>query len=136
MTYTGLDLELREAREAGVRALNSLRRAEKALDSARGWGIADILGGGGIVGLVKHVRLDAARDALAQARFDLERFSLELRDVDAPELEVGEFLTFADFFFDGFLADMLVQSRINDARAQVRDACGRVEAALRELPNA
>ena len=27
--------EVREARAAGIRALNSLRRAEKALDSAR-----------------------------------------------------------------------------------------------------
>lgn len=31
------------------------------------------------------------------------------------EMEVGSFLSFADFFFDGFVADYLVQSKISDA---------------------
>lgn len=130
------DVEVREARAAGIRALNSLRRAEKALSEARGWGIADILGGRGIISLVKHVKLDAARDALEEARFDVERFRLELEDVDVPGIDVSSFLTFADFFFDGFLADLVVQSRINEARNRVAEACCRVEAALRRLNGA
>ena len=54
----------------------------------------------------------------------------ELRDVEEiPEfnLDVGDFLTFADYFFDGFLADVMVQSRIRDAQAQVADAIRQVE---------
>ena len=125
--------ELREIRAAGIRALNSLRRAEKALSSARGWGIADMLGGKGIVSLVKHVKLDAARDALEEARFDVERFSRELKDVDVPRLDVDGLLTFADFFFDSFLMDLAVQSRINEARRRVAEACCRLEDALRIL---
>ena len=48
MTNENLAREVREARNAGIRALNSLRKAEQHLDSARGWGIFDILGGGTI----------------------------------------------------------------------------------------
>lgn len=125
--------ELREARAAGIRALNSLRRAEKALSDARGWGIADMLGGKGIASLVKHAKLDVARDALEEARFDVDRFSRELEGVDVPRIDVDGFLTFADFFFDSFLMDLAVQSRINEARRRVAEACRRVEDALRGL---
>ena len=126
--------EVREARAAGIRALNSLRKAEKHLDSARTWGIFDLLGGGLITSLVKHSKLDDARSDIEQARYDLEDFCEELQDVDLPDVHIDELLTFADFFFDGFLADLMVQSRINDAREKLEDACRRVEDVLRQLP--
>ena len=47
----------------------------------------------------------------------------------------GDFLTFADYFFDGFVADMMVQSRIRDAQRQVDDAIYRVESILSRLRN-
>ena len=126
--------EVREARAAGIRALNSLRKAEKHLDSARTWGIFDLLGGGLITSLVKHSKLDDARSDIEQARYDLEDFCEELQDVDLPDVHIDELLTFADFFFDGFLADLMVQSRINDAREKLEDACQQVEDVLRQLP--
>ena len=127
--------EIREARQAGIRAHNSLRQARKRLDSARGWGIYDMLGGGLISSLIKHSRISDAREDVDRARRDLEAFSRELRDVDLPEVNIDGFLTFADFFFDGLLADLLVQKRINDARAQIDRACMQVEDILRRLPN-
>ena len=134
--YADQTREVREAREAGIRALNSLRRAEKHLDSARTWGVLDLLGGGMITSLVKHSKLDNARSDIEQARYDLENFCDELRDVDIPSVRIDELLTFADFFFDGFLADFLVQRRINEARAQLQRASRQVEDILRQLPNA
>ena len=133
MMNAQMEREIREARAAGIRALNSLRRAQKLLDSARSWGMLDMLGGGGIVGMVKHIRLDDAREALDAARRDLIGFRRELGDVEAPEIDVDGFLTFADFFFDGLLADFMVQRRVNEARVQVARACEQVEAALRGL---
>ena len=127
--------EVREARSAGIRALNSLRRAEKALDSARGWGIMDMLGGGMISGLIKHSKINDAQSYVDQARHDLEDFCRELRDVQLPEVRIDGLLSFADFFFDGFLADFLVQRRINEAREQLGRACRQVEDVLRQLPN-
>lgn len=126
--------EIREARAAGIRALNSLRKAQDYLNSARGWGILDMLGGGMISSLIKHSKLSDAQRCIDQAQYDLDAFRRELADVNLPFAEIDGFLTFADFFFDGFLADLMVQSRINDARAKLEDACRRVEDVLRQLP--
>ena len=126
--------EVREARAAGIRALNSLRKAQGYLDSARGWGILDMLGGGMISSLIKHSKLSDAQRCIDQAQYDLDAFRRELADVNLPYAEIDGFLTFADFFFDGFLADLMVQSRINDAREKLEDACRRVEDVLRQLP--
>ena len=126
--------EVREARAAGIRALNSLRKAQDYLNSARGWGILDMLGGGMISSLIKHSKLSDAQRCIDQAQYDLDAFRRELADVNLPYAEIDGFLTFADFFFDGFLADLMVQSRINDAREKLEDACRRVEDVLRQLP--
>ena len=41
-------------------------------------------------------------------------------------LNISDFLSFADYFFDGIIADWMVQSKIKDARFQV-------DKAIREL---
>lgn len=46
-----------------------------------------------------------------------------LKDIKYCEvviMKVGSFLSFADFFFDGFVADYLVQSKISDVKEQVQ----------------
>ena len=126
--------EVREVREAGLNALDSLEKARKALDSARGWGVFDMLGGGMISTLVKHSKLESAREYLDQAEYDLQVFRRELADIRLPDVQIGGMLAFADFFFDGFLADLLVQQRINEARRRIDEARRRVEDILRRLP--
>ena len=44
MEYYNRDKEIREAIEAGERALASLRKADEKLGSARNWGLLDIIG--------------------------------------------------------------------------------------------
>ncbi len=128
--------EIREAVIAGERALSSLRAAKDRLDSARRWGVMDLFGGNVISGFVKHSRMSDASRCVEQAKDDLRRFQDELSDVqDLQRLDIGigDFMTFADFFFDGFLADIFVQSKINDARRNVEEAIRRVEEMLRRL---
>lgn len=128
--------EWREAIHAGNRALQSLRSAQSHLDSARGWGIWDMVGGGFLSTMVKHSKMDKAKADMEQAKYDLRNFSKELRDVSMQcnlNIETGDFLSFADYFFDGFVADFLVQDRINTARSQVAEAIRRVEDVLRQL---
>ena len=82
--------------------------------------------------------IDNARQSLNRAKADLNRFSKELtdvRDLQGLNIEIGDFLTFADFFFDGFLADILVQSKIRQAQDKIDDAIIRVEEVLRQLRN-
>jgi hypothetical protein len=131
-----IEKEKREAVDAGYRALQSLRSAQAELNSAKNWGVVDLLGGGLISGLVKHSKMDNAQRYMEQAKYDLSAFSRELNDVNMVcnlNIDVGDFLSFADFFFDGFVADWLVQDRINEARHQVEDAIRRVQEVIRQL---
>ncbi len=73
---------------------------------------------------------------MEQAKWDLKNFSKELEDVNIScqlHIETGDFLSFADWFFDGFIVDWLVQERIGQASQQVEQAIRRVEEILREL---
>lgn len=73
---------------------------------------------------------------MEQAKYDLRNFSRELNDVNLAlhlDLETGDFLSFADWFFDGFVVDWMVQDRINQAGRQVTEAIRRVESILRQL---
>lgn len=128
--------EINEAVRAGYRALESLRRAEGQLSSAKNWGILDMMGGGLFTSFVKHSKLDDASSYIEEAKTDLKRFQKELKDIpDYGELDVdiGGFLTFADFFFDGFFVDYMVQSKINETRNNVQEAIRRVEKVMEEL---
>lgn len=128
--------EINEAIEAGQRALMSLRQAENKLSSARNWGIVDLFGGGFLTDMMKHSKINDASRYVEQAKWDLRKFQRELKDVNLPtevKIEIGGFLSFADFFFDGIVADYLVQSKIANARQQIADAIRIVENTLRNL---
>ena len=51
-------------------------------------------------------------------------------------MDIDGFLTFADFFFDGFIADIFVQSKIREGQRQVQEAIRRVEDILCKLKSA
>lgn len=128
--------EMKEALDAGERALSSLRNAQEKLNSAGNWGLFDMFGGGLFSTIMKRSKMDDAQQLMEAAKNDLKRFQRELKDVNIPldlRMEVGSFLSFADFFFDGFVADYLVQSKISEAKEQVSDAIIRVEQILNEL---
>lgn len=128
--------ELREARLAGQEALDCLNRAADTLKSAGNWGIVDMLGGGLISTFVKHSRMNDAEALVQQARSALKRFQKELMDVENVEefhIETGDFLAFADYFFDGIIADWLMQSRINEAKTQVENARQKVAYIMKQL---
>lgn len=139
MEYYNRDKEIREAIEAGERALVSLRRADEKLSSARTWGIIDLIGGNFFSGMLKHSRLAGASRCIEDAKVDLRRFQRELTDVqglDYINVDVGEFMSFADFFLDGFIVDFMVQQKISDARRQVNSAITRTEFLLAQLREA
>lgn len=128
--------EINEAIEAGQRALMSLRQAENKLSSARNWGLVDLFGGGFLTDMMKYSKINDASRYVEQAKWDLQKFQRELKDVNLPtevKIEIGGFLSFADFFFDGVVADYLVQSKIANARQQIADAIRIVENTLRTL---
>ena len=121
--------ELQEAIDAADRALYSLEQARGSLGSARGWGLFDIFAGGFLSTWFKHGSMDDAEEYLADAQEALREFSRELGDVgEMIDLSYNrtDLLTFADYFADGLLADLLMQSRIGEAAANVDDTIERV----------
>ena len=128
--------EINEAIRAGERALGSLREAQRQLNSAENWGLLDIFGGNTVSGLMKHMKVNNASRCVEDARKDLATFRDELGDIRGIEnlhVDIDGFLTFADFFFDGFIADIFVQSKIREGQRQVQEAIRRVEDILYRL---
>lgn len=131
-----IKLELKEVMNAGEMALCSLKTVQKELEHAKKWGIIDLFGGGFFVNIVKHSKIKNSSFYMETAKRDLRIFQRELNDVQMflnLNLNIGDFLTFADFFFDGLITDYLVQSKINEARKQVWTAIKQVEKFLIDL---
>ncbi len=129
--------EIREASDAGRAALDGLRHIIDALQSASGWGVWDMLGGGLLATAAKHSRMDEARDAAYHVQDLLRRFRRELADVQGLSgtlvEEVGSFETFADYFFDGLIVDWVVQSKIDRSLDNAKNTYAQVAAILSRL---
>ncbi len=125
INYTAID--------KGEKAKACLEEALAALNSASNWGIIDIFGGGMFTTFVKHSKIDRARDYIYQSREYLWEFKRELSGGEYINIDIGSFLTFADFFWDGLFADILVQSRINDAKRQVSSVIADLDRVLSRL---
>lgn len=122
--------ELDEAIDAADEAIDLLDQAYASMSSARNWGIFDMVGGGFFSTMIKREKMRDSRHYMDQAKRALSRLKDELDDIEGLtelDLEMDDFLSFADFFFDGFFTDWLVQGRINDARDKIdetlREVC-------------
>lgn len=131
--------ELREAISAGSNVVNSLDSVVSALRGAENWGTVDLLGGGILTTAVKHSRVDEARRWAHQAQQGLRRFRRELTDLESDvyvDIELGGFETFADYFFDGLIADWVVQARIDRSLDRAIDVRQRVQTIVDDLQRA
>ncbi len=128
--------EIDEAVVAGRQALNAFSSVINDLDTAKNWGIFDMLGGNFIANVGKHMKIDAARKSLSEAKGRLQIFERELKDVDVSSevnIDMGSFMTVADFFFDNIFVDFMVQSKINDSLNKINQAYGHVKERLGSL---
>lgn len=110
--------EFKEAIDAGRNVLCSLENSRSALEEAEGWGTWDMLGGGFLSTSAKHSCIDEAMDFIKEAQGLFDRFKRELSDVKFElnlDIEISSFDRFADYFFDGIIADWAVQNKINDS---------------------
>ena len=128
--------ELNEALREGEYLVYALERAEKALESAGNWGIYDMMGGGVISTHIKRSRMDDAQVAIMDAGKRLRRFQKELEDVEMAvnaDLNLGGLLSFADYFFDNFFVDWMIQDKIRSAEKQVKHGLNMVSQTLQVL---
>lgn len=128
--------EIGEAVRAGNNALKHLKNACASLNSAEGWGTWDLLGGGLISDLAKHSHIDDAKSEVEEAQESLSDFRTELADVkivSSISIETEGFAKFADFFFDGLIADWCMQSKIHDSQDGVNQTIAEVQKVLDRL---
>ena len=117
---------INEAIAAADETLEYLYEARKYLGKAGRLGILDMFGGGLIIGMTKHKRLDAANASLRQAKASLMKFNKELHDIPgyttesfgdgfrSADASTNTFLQ--DVLSDNMLSDYLVQESLNDTR--------------------
>ncbi len=128
--------ELNEAVSAGSLVDQSLENAVEFLEKAKGWGTFDLLGGGAISGAIKHSHLDRATEHIHQAQSRMRRFQKELSDIEGEadiQVNIPGLLKFADFFFDGLIADWMVQGRIEESLDQTKTHHRQIKAILSNL---
>jgi chromosome segregation ATPase len=129
-------IELGEAISAGKRVEHALSDAIGSLEKAQNWGTWDILGGGMLADMGKHQNIDQAEAHIRHAQTCMRQFQKELLDVQGTaqlEVNVSGMLKFADFFFDGFIADFMVQGKINNSLDQTRSQLTKVKGILGKL---
>lgn len=117
------DVQISEAINLTNQILGYVEQAERSLSSARNWGFFDVLGGGFIVDMIKHHKLGKAREAMESVNYLMQRLQQLLGSLQLPadyRMEIGNFATFADFFFDGVFADLYMQSKIMQSLDEVR----------------
>lgn len=128
--------ETREAIRAGEQAWDTVQEVLRSLNSAEDWSTWDMLGGGLLVDLAKHEKLDEAQWEIERLQVQLRRFRTELADVTIyadMQVELGGFMRFADWFFDGLFVDWAVRDHIHRSQEQVFQIKDQVEAALDRL---
>ncbi|SDW17621.1 hypothetical protein [Paenibacillus sp. CF384] len=129
--------EIKEAVTAGKRVMASLEDASDSLDKAENWGNWDLWGGGGAISThIKHNHVDDAKGFIHQANHQLHDFRDELNDLNRSiniVIDISGTLKMADYWFDGLIADWIVQGRIQDSQQQTLDAIHNVRQVLKQL---
>lgn len=131
-----MKIQVKNALETIDELLPLLEDAESNFDSAHSWGIFDMLGGGALTTFIKHSRIDDANRDMDEINLLLQQLTHQLGDINFPEdlkLELGDFATFADFFFDGFLIDAFVASKITESIEKIRETKEKLEDIKRKL---
>lgn len=128
--------EIDEAICDGESTMSCIDNAYEALQSARNWGTWDMLGGGLLSTMGKREKMVEAQEYISDMQNCMGSFARELSDVDEyinSDLDISDFLSFADYFMDGFFVDWTVQSKINSAIEKVESTKDEVNSILRRL---
>ena len=130
--------EIQEAINAGNQAFYIARKILEDLDSAKNWSTFDLMGGGLISDMAKYDKLNKVQDQIQDLQNALRGFRTELADVTERisgnlYVEIGDFLHFADYFFDGLFTDWMVYDKINDSRNRTMQTSDQIQKLLGQL---
>ena len=126
-----------EARRLCAQARRLLQQAYEQAQSARNWGIYDMLGGGVVSSIVKHNRIDSAQTYLNQAQPILQRLGALMQQQGLTnglaDNAADGFTKVIDIGFDNIFTDLFVQGKISDMKSSIEIALGKLNALERQL---
>jgi hypothetical protein len=128
--------ELSEAIQAGKIVIQLVTSTIQSLHKAKDWGTWDMFGGGIIATSFKHSHINNSRDSSYLVKQAARNFERELKDVNIStnmSIDIGKFLTFADYFFDGLIVDWMVQDKIKVSLSRAVDLKNYVFSILHKL---
>lgn len=125
--------EIEEAESVGSSLLGAINSAQDSLESAKSWGVWDIVGGDMFSSIAKHNRLNDAEDSFMYISNLLQRFNKELGDVNLASLSFSSTTIAFDIFFDNIFTDFAVQDKINDALSDISYLSQRAEEVMHKL---
>lgn len=117
--------EVKEAREAGEKAVRALDQAIGKLSNAEGLSMWDtFLGGGLLVSALKYSEVNSSDDLVHKAQRALRHYETELMDVQEAatasfQVNRNDIFTFTDLFFDNIFSDFAVHSRITEGKSKL-----------------
>ena len=132
-------LQINQALTLTDQLITCLDDAERQLSSARNWGFLDILGGGLITDLIKHSKLQNAKNSMDHVNYIMQQLQQVLGSISIPgdyRMQIGGFATFADFFFDSGIVDIYMTAKIMNSLNEVRklkEKCYELKRRLNEL---
>ena len=118
------DVQVNQAINLTNQLIGELDQAERQLSSARNWGFLDVLGGGLIVDLIKHSKLNNAKVSMERVNYLMQELRRVLGGISMAgdySMNVGGFETFADFFFDSGIVDVYMTAKIMSSLNEVRN---------------
>lgn len=116
-------LQINQALNLTDQLITCLDEAERHLSSARNWGFLDVLGGGLLVDLIKHSKLNNAKYSMDRVNYLMQELQRTLGNISVPNdyrMQIGGFATFADFFFDSGIVDVYMTAKIMSSLNEVR----------------
>ena len=135
--------ELQEAQEALERVKEIIQEVKSELQSAKNWGLFDMIAGDMFASLIKRDKISKVNSRMDYLRRVLQEAQKELADVNitlASEISNSSSDYFWDVWFDNIFTDFRVQGEldkvaenINQLERQVGLALKDVKAALKVL---
>lgn len=128
--------EIQEAVDAGKRALATADKILDTLESAEGWSTLDRIGGGILMDMEKYEELDKVQELVELLQEALYRLKAELADITIRadiRIQADDFLQFADYFFDGFFADLALKKQIKLSKEQTENIKRQIQMVLARL---
>lgn len=120
--------EITDAINAADYAISCLVNAANYLANAGNWGIAGLLSRHRIFSVLKHAELADASGEIREASNALGVFGRDIKNMrGAFSADIGNFLRFVDLFTDSFVADCLVQRKIDKSYKRCKSAIRQVE---------